>query len=104
MTRLRSFAAVMTISGATLLAQPPTAESTTLGRQTLSETTDPKMSLFFLNLAPGAIVPSHSHAGAVFAYVLQGDIENQIELEPPAVYHPGGFFEERPMQVHRMLR
>jgi quercetin dioxygenase-like cupin family protein len=62
------------------------------------------MSLFILNLSPGLTVPTHSHTGAVFAYVLQGDIENQVEPEQPKVYHPGGLFHERPMQVHRLLR
>ncbi len=45
------------------------------------------------------------HAGAVLRpYVLEGDIENQIEPDKPKTYHAGGHFHERPMQVHRVFR
>lgn len=95
-------------SSALLLAQtppaPPAIAAKTLIQAPLGETSEPKMSLFILNLAAGLTVPAHSHAGAVFAYILEGDIENQVEPDPPQVYHPGGFFHERPMQVHRLLR
>lgn len=73
-------------------------------KEPLGETSEPKMSLFILNLAAGQSVPSHSHAGSVFAYVLQGEIENQVEPDAPQVFHPGGFFFERPMQTHRIFR
>jgi quercetin dioxygenase-like cupin family protein len=46
----------------------------------------------------------HTHAGPVFAYILQGDIENQVEPDPVKTYHPGDFFCEPRMHVHRMLR
>jgi quercetin dioxygenase-like cupin family protein len=95
-------------SSVTLSAQtpaaPPGITTKTLMQEPLGDTSEPKMSLFILSLSAGLTVPTHTHAGAIFAYVLQGDIENQIEPEPPTVYHPGGFFHERPMQVHRLLR
>lgn len=62
------------------------------------------MSLFILELAPGRSAPSHSHEGVVFAYVLEGEIENQIESEPPKIHRPGSFFQEQPKQVHRIFR
>ncbi len=75
-----------------------------LMQEPLGDVSDPKMSLFILNVSPGVTFPSHSHQGAVFAYVLEGDIENQIDPDPPKIYHPGDFFHERPMQVHRLLK
>jgi quercetin dioxygenase-like cupin family protein len=91
-----------------LRAQAPSAvpgfTSETLMHEPLGDTSEPKMSLFILNVSPGLIAPAHTHAGAVFAYVLQGDIENQVEPDPPKIYHPGGIFIERPKQVHRFLR
>jgi quercetin dioxygenase-like cupin family protein len=78
--------------------------SKTLMKGPLGDTSEPKMSLFVLNVAAGLTAPSHTHAGAVFAYILEGDIENQVEPDPLKVYHSGGFFQERPMQVHRVLR
>ena len=62
------------------------------------------MSLYILNVAAGRTTPSHSHKGPIFAYVLECDIENQIEPEPPKIFDPGDFFHERAMQVHRLLR
>jgi quercetin dioxygenase-like cupin family protein len=95
-------------ASAVLLAQTPATTpavaAKTVMQEPLGDTSEPKMSLFILNLSSGLTVPTHSHTGAVFAYVLQGDIENQVEPEQPKVYHPGGLFHERPMQVHRLLR
>jgi quercetin dioxygenase-like cupin family protein len=85
-------------------AAMPTSGLKTLMQEPLSDPSEPKMVLSILNVAAEVTIPSHSHAGAVFAYVLQGAIENQVEPDPPIVYHPGGFFYERPMQVHRLLR
>jgi quercetin dioxygenase-like cupin family protein len=76
----------------------------TLMQGPLGNTTEPTMSLLILNLSGGVTVPSHSHEGVVFAYILQGEIENQIEPEPPKIYHAGDFFHERAKQVHRILR
>jgi quercetin dioxygenase-like cupin family protein len=46
----------------------------------------------------------HTHAGPVFAYILHGEIENQVEPDPPLTYKPGQFFYEAPGHVHRFLR
>jgi quercetin dioxygenase-like cupin family protein len=51
--------------------------------------------------APGA---GHTHPGPVFVYILQGQVESQIEPDPPAIYTPGEFFYEAPGRVHRFLR
>ena len=75
-----------------------------LMQEPLGETTEPKMALFTLSLAPGRAVDSHQHAGVVFAYVLEGEIENQVEPRQPQIYRAGDFFHERPGQVHRIFR
>jgi len=95
---------ILLLAASFLPAQTPGIATKILMQEPLGDTPQPNMSLSILNLNPGLTVPSHSHAGAVFAYVLQGDIENQIDPDPPNVYHPGGFFHERPLQVHRLLR
>jgi quercetin dioxygenase-like cupin family protein len=76
----------------------------TLMEGALGETAEPKMSLFILDMPPGRSAPSHSHEGVVFAYVLEGEIENQVEPDPLKVYRAGDFFHERPRQVHRVFR
>ncbi|MBZ5694897.1 MAG: cupin domain-containing protein [Acidobacteriia bacterium] len=46
----------------------------------------------------------HQHSGPVFAYILEGTIENQVEPDPPKTYAAGDVFFEPTMHVHRMLR
>ena len=57
-----------------------------------------------LTVAPGATSHAHRHAGPVFAYILEGEIENQVEPEAPKMYKAGDFFYEPPMHVHRELK
>lgn len=40
----------------------------------------------------------------MFAYLLEGEIENQVDPNPPQRYKPGDFFYEPPMHVHRMMK
>jgi len=35
---------------------------------------------------------------------VQGEIENQVEPDPPVIHQTGGFFHEAPGQLHKMLR
>ena len=64
------------ISSAPLLAQPPAAPAgiatKILTQAPLGDTSEPKMALFILNVAAGRTIPTHTHTGAVFAYILQG--------------------------------
>lgn len=91
-------------TSALVLAAPLLAQPKIMMQEPLGALSDPTMSLFILDVAPGMTFPSHSHKGAVFAYVLEGNIENQLDPDPPKIYHPGDFFYEHPMQVHRLLR
>lgn len=56
--------------------------------------------------APGAASPAHRHAGSAFiyAYVVSGDIESQVNDGPKRVYHAGESFFEEPGAVHRVSR
>ncbi|MGP0072348.1 MAG: DUF3179 domain-containing (seleno)protein [Bryobacteraceae bacterium] len=91
-----------------LLAQTPAApsaiESKTLMQEPLGDTADPKVSVFSLPIRPGLTAGAHTHKGPVFVYILEGDIENQVDPDPPKLYHPGDFFHEPTMHVHRLLR
>jgi len=57
-----------------------------------------------LTLKPGAVGSKHRHPGPVFVYVLEGDVEVEIEGSPPRVYHPGEIFSEIPHQLHLSTR
>lgn len=78
-------------------------------RAPLPEDAVPLISAWSIPVSPAPLIPrpigaGHTHAGPVFAYILQGDIENQVEPDPPEIYKTGGFFYEAPGHVHRFLR
>lgn len=76
----------------------------TLMEEPLEPMPNPVVSVITLSVAPGAISPPHEHTGPVFAYILEGEIENQVEPNPPKTYKAGDYFYEPPMHVHKMLR
>ena len=46
----------------------------------------------------------HKHSGPVFAYVLEGSVENQVDPDQPKTYNAGDYWYEPAMHVHRLLR
>ena len=77
---------------------------TTLMQEPLGEITNPEVTVITLTVAPGAVSPPHKHIGPVFAYILEGKIENQVDPDAPKTYSVGDFFYEPAMHVHRALR
>jgi cupin domain len=67
-------------------------------------------SLLILNIPPRMpsstprAFPVHQHSGPVFAYILEGNIENQVEPDAPKTYAAGDVFYEPTMHIHRTLR
>ncbi|HEV2118240.1 MAG TPA: cupin domain-containing protein [Terriglobales bacterium] len=59
--------------------------------------------LVLLTVEPGGMSHPHRHTGPVFAYVLEGTIQNQVDPEPLKTYHAGEIFYEPTMHVHRAL-
>ncbi len=57
-----------------------------------------------LTMPPGSAAGPHQHTGQVFAYILEGELENQVEPGPLKKYKPGDFFYEPPMHVHKVMR
>ncbi|MDQ7980333.1 cupin domain-containing protein [Paraburkholderia sp. SARCC-3016] len=59
-----------------------------------------------VDYAPGAASPAHRHAGSAFiyAYVVSGEIESQVDDGPKRIYHAGESFFEEPGAVHRVSR
>lgn len=76
----------------------------TLMQEPLGAIADPEVTVITLTVAPGAVSPPHRHTGPVFAYILEGTIENQVDPGPPRTYEAGDFFYEPAMHVHRLLR
>jgi quercetin dioxygenase-like cupin family protein len=59
-----------------------------------------------VDYAPGGATPAHEHAKSAFiyAYVVSGEIESQVNDGPKRVYHAGESFFEEPGAVHRVSR
>ena len=59
-----------------------------------------------VDYAPGAASSAHRHANSAFiyAYVVSGEIESQVDDGPKRVYHAGESFFEEPCAVHRISR
>lgn len=59
-----------------------------------------------VDYAPGAASPSHTHAKSafIFAYVVSGAIESQVNDGPKRVYHAGESFYETPGSTHPVSR
>jgi quercetin dioxygenase-like cupin family protein len=59
-----------------------------------------------VDYAPGGASPSHTHAKSafIFAYVLSGAIESQVNDEPKRVYRAGESWYENPGAIHRVSR
>ena len=59
-----------------------------------------------VDYAPGAASPQHVHAKSAFiyAYVVSGTIETQVDDGPKRVLHAGESFYEPPGAVHRISR
>jgi quercetin dioxygenase-like cupin family protein len=93
-------------SGMLMRGQTPAAPAVaakTLIMEPVDDMVAPKLSVIMLSIPTGFTAGPHTHPGPVFAYILQGDIENQVEPDPVKTYHPGDFFYEPMMHVHRML-
>lgn len=59
-----------------------------------------------VDYAPGAASPSHTHAKSafIFAYVVSGEIESQVNDGPKQVYRAGESFYETPGSSHPVSR
>src|SRR3954449_11769976 len=59
-----------------------------------------------VDYAPGGASPSHTHAKSafIFAYVLSGEIESQVNDGPRRVFHAGESFYETPGSLHAVSR
>jgi len=86
----------------------------TLMTESIGDIGDAEASMLILNVPPRPAnsgseqpprkFPAHKHSGPVFAYMLEGSVENQVEPEEPKTYNTGDYWYEPAMHVHRSLR
>jgi hypothetical protein len=78
--------------------------------ESIGDIGDAEASMLILNIAaaapagPHRAFPMHMHSGPVFAYVLEGSVENQVDPDQPKTYNTGDYWYEPAMHVHRSLR
>jgi quercetin dioxygenase-like cupin family protein len=94
-------------------SNPPRGVATLL-QQSLGELGDSDATMLILTVPPrrpasadghsGRAFPMHKHSGPVFAYVLEGQVENQVDPDELKTYNAGDFWYEPAMHVHRLLR
>jgi quercetin dioxygenase-like cupin family protein len=63
-----------------------------------------KVTLVELERAPGSAGAPHRHPGPVFVYVLEGELESQVEGRPRRVYRKGDTFYEPARALHAVSR
>lgn len=97
---------------ATHTAQSPSPRAIpTLLRESIGDLGDAQATMLILNIPPRPSAgphrpfPAHRHPGPVFAYVLEGTVENQVDPQKkPKTYKTGDYWYEPAMHVHRLLR
>jgi hypothetical protein len=82
----------------------------TLLQQSIGDIEDAEVTMLILNIparpsaGPHSAFPMHEHAGPVFAYMLEGSVENQVDPYGPRTYKTGDCWYEPAMHIHRLLR
>jgi Cupin domain len=92
----------------TAMHMPPSAPKPLI-EEPLAAMPESVASMLILNIPPHnpastRAFQAHQHSGPVFAYILEGNIENQVEPDAPKTYAAGDVFYEPTMHVHRSLR
>jgi quercetin dioxygenase-like cupin family protein len=63
-----------------------------------------KVTVWELERAPGSAGTPHRHPGPVFVYVVDGQLESQVEGQPRRVYNKGEMFYEPARALHAVSR
>jgi quercetin dioxygenase-like cupin family protein len=108
-SQFRPATRVFTTNTAPASASVRVATWETLSRLPVPDDIEPviRVSRFDLAAAPPVATPigaGHTHQGPVFGYILQGEIENQVEPDAPARYKANEFFVEPAGRLHRFMR
>jgi len=80
-----------------------------LMQQSIGDVGDAVVTMLILNIparpsaGPHSAFPMHKHSGPVFAYMLEGSVENQVDPDGPKTYKTGDSWYEPAMHVHRLL-
>jgi quercetin dioxygenase-like cupin family protein len=76
---------------------------TPLLHESIGDVGDADAFMSILTLNPKSSTPPHKHSGPVFAYVLEGSVENQVDPDAPKTYNTGDYWYEPALHVHRIF-
>lgn len=77
---------------------------TEIFKQDLADMPGKEVRILQIDNEPGAGSPAHRHPGHTFVYVVEGQIESQVEGQPLKTYKAGDCFYEAPNGVHAVSR
>lgn len=96
------------------VARPAQAHETAGGRgeetiapvmkQALPEAVGRDALMITVSYAPGQASTPHMHPGSIFAYVLEGEVESQLDGQPARVFKQGEAWYEPPNARHLVSR
>jgi quercetin dioxygenase-like cupin family protein len=108
--RLRSILGTAYAAFAIAAASPAAAQVgqkvTPHFEQTIPNISGKSLIAVVVDYAPGGASPAHTHAKSafIFAYVLSGEIESQVNDGPKRVFRAGESFYETPGSLHGVSR
>ncbi len=106
-TLAASLAAIAAGRAFSLAQDAPAHESSkvsTLLQKALPADGNEEVTVLTVDYAPGASSEAHRHPGPVFGYVLEGEVQMQIEGESLKTYAAGQAFYEPRGVVHQVSR
>jgi len=111
MVKIGSFI-VVACAAVVLAAAPPAAARgrgetvTPHFEQAITNIPGKSLVALVVDYAPGGESDPHTHAKSafIFAYVVSGEIESQVNDEPKRVYRAGESWHETPGSTHRVSR
>ena len=106
---MRSFIGAACVAVATATAAAAQDRGVTVTPQfdqAIPNIPDKSLVALVVDYAPGGASPPHTHAKSafIFAYVLSGEIESQVNDGPKRVYRAGESFYETPGSRHPVSR
>jgi quercetin dioxygenase-like cupin family protein len=75
-----------------------------LVNEVLSNTPDHNLKAVTVQLEPGVTVPSHTHGGFVFVFVLEGTVRSQLNNAKTIEFKTGEYWVEPPGTVHSVTQ
>jgi quercetin dioxygenase-like cupin family protein len=110
-SRFAFAAATLTLALSTLaiprpaMAHAPDEETVSpVMQQTIPEAPAKTVLIATVTYAPGQASTPHKHPGSIFAYVVEGSVESQLEGAPSRIYRTGEAWYEPPGAHHVISR